>query len=116
MTASNNSNEAILNDIREVNLSYLLLVQKLLRDNYAIGLFRSGLSDELGQRMLTLSMSQLITLARSTSLLCNFRLNDASILDMLTKEKMGGALQQARTTMALAQLPIGKTEFVDAGA
>ncbi|MFP3624382.1 flagellar transcriptional regulator FlhD, partial [Burkholderia sp. SIMBA_051] len=36
-----------LDSIREINLSYIMLAQRMLREDKAVGMFRLGLSSEL---------------------------------------------------------------------
>ncbi|WP_322994666.1 flagellar transcriptional regulator FlhD [Castellaniella sp.] len=93
---------ALLNDIREVNLSYLMLAQRLLRENLAAGMFRLGFSADVADIMLKLSPAQIVKLAGSSSVLCAFRLNDAQLLNSLTHEVLGGVLQQAHSTILLS--------------
>ena len=97
---------ALLSDIREVNLSYLLLAQRMLRDDYAAGVFRLGFSNEVADIVLRLSPAQLVKLAGSSSLLCRFRFDDYSLLSALTHDVLGGALQQAHATILLAKQPV----------
>ena len=40
------TNEQLLNEIRETNLAYLMLAQRMIREDRAQALFRLGLSDE----------------------------------------------------------------------
>lgn len=100
MPATGNSS---LNDIREVNLSYLMLAQRLLRDNYAAGMFRLGFDEDVAQIVLRLSPAQLVKLASSSSLICRFRLNDYDLLSALTQDAVGGILEQAHSTILLSQ-------------
>jgi len=92
-----------LNDIQEVNLSYLMLAQRLLRENYAAGMFRLGFSSDVADIILQLSPAQLVKLAGSSSLICSFRLNDYGLLSALTQDVLGGVLQQAHSTILLSQ-------------
>lgn len=96
-------NSDLTQEVREVNLSYLLLTQRLLRDDFAQGLFRTGLDAESAQVLVNLTPAQLIALANSSSLLVGLRIDDASLLTMLTDSASGGILQKARTAIALAQ-------------
>lgn len=100
MTASDT---AILNDIHEVNLSYLMLAQRLLRENRASGMFRLGFDEDVAQIILGLSPAQIVKLAGANSVLCAFRLNDAQLLGSLTHEVLGGVLQQAHSTILMAR-------------
>lgn len=97
---------SLLADIREVNLSYLLLAQRMLRDDYAASMFRLGFSNEVADILMRLSPAQLVKLASSSSLLCRFRFDDCSLLSALTHDVLGGALQQAHATILLARQPV----------
>lgn len=93
----------LLSDIREVNLSYLMLAQRLLHDNFAAGAFRLGFGADVGKIVMGLSPAQVVKLSSSNSLLCQFRLNDYELLSSLTQDVLGGILQQAHSTILLAQ-------------
>jgi flagellar transcriptional activator FlhD len=93
-------------DIREVNLSYLLLAQRLLHDDFEGALFRLGFSREVANIMMRLSPAQLVRLASSGALLCQFRFEDQKVLSALTKDLLGGVLQQAHATILLANQPV----------
>jgi len=84
------ADESLLGDIREVNLSYLLLAQRMLRDDYASAIFRLGFSNEVADILMRLSPAQLVKLASSSSLLCRFRFDDYSLLSALTHDVLGG--------------------------
>lgn len=103
-----------LNDIQEVNLSYLLLAQRLLRENFATGLYRLGFDADVAETVLNLSPVQLIKLAASSTLLCAFRLNDYDLLSTLTQDVLGGVLQQAHSTILLSQRAVKDVESVAA--
>ena len=92
-----------VSDIREVNLSYLMLAQRLLRENYAAGMFRLGFDADVAEIVMRLSTAQLVKLASSSSLVCGFRLNDYGLLSALTQDVLGGILQQAHSTILLSQ-------------
>lgn len=101
--ALSNPDTALLSDIQEVNLSYLMLAQRLLRENLATGMFRLGLDADVAETVLELSPAQIVKLAGSSSVLCAFRLNDGQLLSSLTHEVLGGVLQEAHSTILLAQ-------------
>ncbi|TAN27694.1 MAG: flagellar transcriptional regulator FlhD [Castellaniella sp.] len=98
-----NLDSALLDDIREVNLSYLMLAQRLLRESLPAGMFRLGFSADVADIVLNLSPAQIVKLAGSNSVLCAFRLNDAQLLASLTHEVLGGVLQQAHSTILMAR-------------
>ena len=92
-----------LSDIQEVNLSYLMLAQRLLRDNYSAGMYRLGFDSDVADIVLGLSPAQLVKLASTNTLVCGFRLNDYQLLSTLGQDVLGGVLQQAHSTILLAQ-------------
>ncbi|MBP6019208.1 MAG: flagellar transcriptional regulator FlhD [Burkholderiaceae bacterium] len=97
------TDNSLLGDIQEVNLSYLMLAQRLLRENLSAAMFRLGFDSDVAEIVMRLSPSQLVKLASSSSLICGFRLNDYSLLSALTQDVLGGVLQQAHSTILLSQ-------------
>ncbi len=93
----------LLSDIQEVNLSYLMLAQRMLRENYSAAMFRLGFDSDVADLVIRLSTAQLVKLAASNSLVCKFRLNDYELLSCLTQDVLGGVLQQAHSTILLSQ-------------
>lgn len=98
-----NSDNQLLDDIHEVNLSYLILAQRLLKKNKSVGMYRLGINEDVAETLMELSPAQIVRLASSSSLLCNFRLNDYDLLKTLSKDVLGGVLQKAHSTILLAQ-------------
>jgi flagellar transcriptional activator FlhD len=78
------ANDAI-DSIREINLSYIMLAQQLLREDKAVGMFGLGLSKDVAEIIVNLSLQQVVKMAASNHLLCAFRFNDQAMLSALTK-------------------------------
>ncbi|MBF6616509.1 flagellar transcriptional regulator FlhD [Pollutimonas thiosulfatoxidans] len=97
------TDNSLLNDIQEVNLSYLMLAQRLLRENFAAGMYRLGFDSDVAEIVMRLSPAQLVKLSASNALVCKFRLNDYDLLSSLTQNVLGGVLQQAHSTILLSQ-------------
>lgn len=96
-------NQGLLADIHEINLSYLMLAQRMLRDDYSTGMARLGFDEDVASLILQLSPAQLVRLASTGSVICRFRLNDYELLSALTRDVLGGILQQAHSAILLAQ-------------
>lgn len=90
------------NEIGDLNLAYLLLAQRLVREDLATAMFRLGLSRELADLLGSLSLSQIVKLAASSLLLCRFRFDDHPILSALTNDGKNLALQQAHAAILLS--------------
>ena len=74
----------MLAEIREANLTYLMLAQNLIRQDRAEALFRLGLSEEAAELISTLSPAQIMKVASNNMLLCRFRVDDDMVWDLLT--------------------------------
>ena len=101
-----NEGDNLLAEIREVNLSYLLLAQRLLHEDYSGAMFRLGLSAEVADLVRRLTLSQTVKLASSSSLLCRFRFDESTLLSAVRQDALGGVLQQAHATLLLAAQPV----------
>lgn len=93
---------ASANEIGDLNLAYLLLAQRLVREDVATAMFRLGLSRELADLLGNLSLSQIVKLAASSLLLCRFRFDDYPVLTALTHEGKNLAMQQAHAAILLS--------------
>lgn len=78
------NNEQILMEIRETNLSYLMLAQSLIRADREQALFRLGLSEEAADRIASLSPAQVLKIASSNILICRMRVDDDLVWTLLT--------------------------------
>jgi flagellar transcriptional activator FlhD len=78
-----NGSETI-ESIREINLSYLSLAQRLLRADRTEGMQRLGLSTHVADIIAGLSLPQLLKLAGCDQLVCFFRFNDSSMFSALS--------------------------------
>ncbi|WP_321889653.1 flagellar transcriptional regulator FlhD [Paraburkholderia bannensis] len=71
--------------IREVNLAYLMLVQRMLIEDRALGLARLAMAPEIANYLVDLSPSQMVRLASNEHLLCVFRFDDQRMLAALSQ-------------------------------
>lgn len=78
------SDEQILAEIRDANLTYLMLAQSLIRKDRAQALFRLGISEESADLLATLSPAQILKIASTNMLLCRFRMDDDMVWNLLT--------------------------------
>ncbi|MFL9873789.1 flagellar transcriptional regulator FlhD [Paraburkholderia megapolitana] len=100
------ANSEMLTEIREVNLSYLLLAQRLLREDKQTGMFRMGISDQLADVLASLSLAQTVKLAASNQVLCRFRFDDHAILTSLADKGKTSAVAQAHSAILMASQPV----------
>ena len=83
--------EQILAEIREANLSYLMLAQSLIRSDREQALFRLGVTEETAALIGTLPSAQMMKIAAGNTLLCRFRMDDDVVWNLLTNHGKGAA-------------------------
>ena len=83
--------EQILAEIREANLSYLMLAQSLVRHDKEQALFRLGLSEDNANLINTLTPAQMMKIAAGNTLLCRFRMDDDMVWNLITSHGKGAA-------------------------
>jgi len=96
--------EQMLEEIREANLSYLILAQHLIRKDKAEALYRLGVSEEVADIIEQLSTAQILKIAASNMLMCRFRFDDEIVWGLLTNHgrERGVAGAHAAILMAAA--------------
>jgi flagellar transcriptional activator FlhD len=85
------TSDQILAEIREANLSYLMLAQSLIRTDREQALFRLGVSEETASILSTLSPAQMMKIAGGNTLLCRFRMDDDLVWKLITNHGKGSA-------------------------
>jgi flagellar transcriptional activator FlhD len=74
----------LLEEVRETNLSYMMLAKAMIVEDKAEAAFRLGISPELADLIASLSSAQLVKIAASNMLLCRFRFDDQMVWDLIT--------------------------------
>lgn len=92
--------------IRDINLSYIMLAQRMLHEDKAIGMFRLGLSTEVADLLGGLSLAQCVKLASSDQLLCGFRFNEHAMLVALTQTVKSTDVAATHAAILLAGQPV----------
>lgn len=78
--------DKLLNEIRDINLSYLMLAQAMIRQDKAQALFRLGLSEPVADLIAQLSPQQLVRVASRNVMMCTIRFDDELIWGLLTDQ------------------------------
>ncbi|MEZ0231348.1 MAG: flagellar transcriptional regulator FlhD [Methylophilaceae bacterium] len=92
----------IMSDIKDANLSYLMLAQQMIRADKASAIFRLGLSKDIADLLEHLSNAQLLKLSSSNMMLARFRFEDSAILGMLTSYTKERSLANAHAAILMA--------------
>ena len=97
---------ALHEEIKEANLSYLLLARHMIQDDQATAIFRLGISEEMAELIAGLSPAQLLRMAASNMLLCSFRFDEKLLLNMITDYNKDRMMSQAHTAILMAGYPM----------
>jgi len=98
------TSEQMLAEIKEANLTYLMLAQNLIRQDKAQALFRLGISEESAELIEMLSPAQVMKLASDTMLLCRFRAGDDMVWNLLTNQTVATRTVNESTTRLHASI------------
>lgn len=102
------TNDQILSEIREANLTYLMLAQNLIRQDKAEALFRLGMSEESADMIAVLSPAQILKIASSNMLLCRFRMDDEVVWSLLTNHSANKVDNDSTTRLHASILMAGR--------
>lgn len=78
--------------ITEVNLSYLILAQQMIRSDRAAALYRLGITEAVAELIDSLKPSQLLKVASGGALMCRLRVSDATVWDLLADHARADSL------------------------
>lgn len=94
------------NDIKEVNLAYLMLAQNLLRADRATAIFRLGISEEIADILEALTPGQILKMASADMLLMRFRFDDALLIDLLANHERERGVGHIHAAILAAGKPV----------
>jgi flagellar transcriptional activator FlhD len=104
------NDEQLSNDIRDANLTYLMLAQSVIRKDKAVALFRLGISEESADLIAALSPAQILKIAASPMLLCRFRVDDDVVWGLLTNHTATKVDNDATSRLHASILMAGRFE------
>jgi flagellar transcriptional activator FlhD len=94
------------NDIKEVNLAYLMLAQNMVRSDREAAVFRLGISEEIAEILETLTPGQVLKMASSDMLLCSFRFDDSLLIDLLANHERERGVGHVHAAILAAGKPV----------
>jgi flagellar transcriptional activator FlhD len=98
----------MLAEIREANLTYLMLAQNLIRQDRAEAQFRLGLSEEAADLIAVLSPAQIMKISSGNMLLCRFRVDDDLVWQLLTNHNVNKVDNDSTTKLHASILLAGR--------
>jgi flagellar transcriptional activator FlhD len=93
-------------EIRELNLSYLMLAQQLIQSDRAGAMFKLGIGEDVADIIENLSPAQILRMASSEMLLCRFRFDDTLLLNLLGNHGRENSAARIHATILAATKPV----------
>lgn len=95
------TDERMMAEIRDANLSYLILAQSLIRKDPVQALYRLGLSEDSAELINQLSPAQMLRIAQGNMLICRFRFDDRMLWSLLADHGAGDEAREDRSASRL---------------
>lgn len=89
--------------IREINLLYLTLAQRILREDKTLGMCSLGVSQTVADLLTKLTPERLLTIASADQLVCFFRFDDRAILAALGQKGKSVVVAEIGAVATVAQ-------------
>lgn len=89
-------------EIKEANLTYLMLAQQMLLADRVGAMYRLGINAELGDLLARLPAAQLVRMANTDMLLARFRLDERTVLGMLNDYSKDRPMARTHSAIMLA--------------
>lgn len=93
-------------EIKEANLTYLMLAQQMLAADRVGAMYRLGINAELSDILARLPAAQLVRMANTDMLLARFRLDERSVLGMLNDYSKDRPLARTHSAIMMAGQPV----------
>jgi len=92
-------------EIKELNLTYLLLAQQMVIADKDMAVFRLGISRDIADIIEVLTPGQMLKLSNSNMMLCRIRFDDNLVFGMLANYSKDKAMAQSHAAILMAGQP-----------
>jgi flagellar transcriptional activator FlhD len=92
--------------IRDINLTYLMLAQQMIKEDKSSAIFRLGIGKDLIDVIANLTPPQIIKMAASNMLLCRFRFDEKLLLNMVSDYSKGRMMSQTHAAILMSAQPV----------
>lgn len=92
-------NTDLSREIKELNLSYLMLAQQMLQADREGAMLKLGIGEDVVKMIEELSPGQILRMASSDMLLARFRFDDTMLLNLLANHERDSAASRIHATI-----------------
>lgn len=96
----------IHSEIKDTNLSYMLLAQQMIKEDKVSSIFRLGVSEEMADLIGGLTPAQILKMASTNMMLCRFRFDERLLLSMISDFNKDRMMSQAHATILMTAQPM----------
>lgn len=100
------SNADVYNEIKELNLTYLMLAQQLIRADRETAQYRLGIGADIAEVIERLTPGQVLKMAGSNMALCRFRFDDKLILGLLSDHERDRGTTHTHAAILASARPV----------
>lgn len=94
--------DEMLDEMRDVNLNYLLLAQNMIQHDKVTAIFRLGISQDVAELIAAMPPAQVLKLAASGMMVSRLRFDDGMVLNLLTSYTKDRAVAQSHAAILMA--------------
>jgi flagellar transcriptional activator FlhD len=102
----NMTTEQMMSEVRELNLSYLMLAQQMIHEDKDTAMFRLGINQDMADIIEQLSPAQIAKMSSFSTLLCRLRFDDRMLLDLLTSHSKDRLMGTSHAMVLMAGKPV----------
>ena len=92
--------------IRDINLTYLMLAQQMIKKDKPAAIFRLGISRDLVEVIGNLTPARIIKMAASNMLLCRFRFDENLLLNLVSDHSKDRMMSQVHAAILMSAQPV----------
>lgn len=96
----------LFNEIKELNLAYLMLAQQMIREDRETAMFRLGIGADVAEVIDALTPGQVLKMAGANMLLCQFRFDDQLLVGLLSNHQRDSGAARLHATILAAGKPV----------
>jgi flagellar transcriptional activator FlhD len=97
----------INDEIRDLNLAYLMLAQQMLNADREAAMMKLGVGSDVADLISNLAPGQILRMAACDMLLCQFRFDDVLLLNLLSNHDRDNQAARIHATILAAAQPVG---------
>ena len=99
-------NTDMQDEIRELNLAYLMLAQQMVCEDREAAMFRLGIAADVADMLENLTTAQVARMASQQMVLCRFRFSDSTVLGMLSGKGRDASTSMLHAAIVAASKPL----------